>query len=80
MQSVTMTDGPPSAWERPVPLFEAEGNYFFTTLVRTFDVAPDGRSLMVQEEAATDDASTPQDQIILILNWFEELKARVPVP
>ena len=28
MQSVTVTDGPPSAWGRPVPLFEVEGKYF----------------------------------------------------
>ena len=47
---------------------------------RQYDLAPDGqRFLMVKEGAATGDTSTPS-QIIVIENWFEELKARVPLP
>ena len=68
-----------SAWGRPVPLFEADGKYVFSNdLLRMFDVAPDGRFLMIKEDA-TEEASTPQDQIILILNWLQELAGRVPL-
>ena len=80
MQSVTVTDGPPSAWGRPVPLFEADREYFFRNVLRTYDVAPDGRFLMIKADAATEDASAPQAQIILIQNWFQELTERVPIP
>ena len=47
---------------------------------RTYDVAPDGqRFLMIKETGQTDgDTATPQ--IILVLNWTQELLERVPVP
>jgi len=40
---------------------------------RAFDVAPDGRFLMI--EATTTDFS---HSIVVVRNWAEELKARVP--
>ena len=42
---------------------------------------PDGqRFLMVKDAALTDDAGTPtQPQIVLVENWFEELQRLVPV-
>ena len=43
---------------------------------RQYDVAPDGRILMIKPE--TDDATSAQ--IILVQNWFEELERLVPVP
>ena len=47
---------------------------------RTYDIAPDGqRFLMIKDNAGSDDTSTPA-QIILVQNWFEELRQRVPVP
>ncbi len=54
---------------RPRLLFEGQyGN--------DFDVAPDGqRFLMIQE--SVQDSAAPQ-QINVVLNWFEELKQRVP--
>ena len=39
-----------------------------------YDAAPDGRFLMVTGGAGS------RAQITVVLNWFEELKARVPVP
>lgn len=80
MQSVTVTDGSPSTWGRPVPLFEFEERYVFTPFHRVFDVAQDGRFLMIKEPTATEGASISQAQIILIQNWFQELTERVPVP
>jgi hypothetical protein len=44
---------------------------------RPYDIAPDGRFLIIrsgQEDAGVGTASN----IILVLNWFEELKRLVP--
>ena len=55
-----------------------EGSYF-NTGGRHYDIAPDGeRFLMIKLGGATNDASTPQ--VTVVQNWFEELKARVPIP
>ena len=62
----------------PSVLFETQ--YYFARSRRTYDLAPDGqRFLMVKEGAATDDSAAPAVQIHVVLNWFEELRARVPV-
>jgi eukaryotic-like serine/threonine-protein kinase len=41
-------------------------------LVYDFDVAPDGRFLMIKEHPQ------PPAELVLVQNWFDELKARVP--
>ena len=46
---------------------------------RNYDIAPDGqRFLMIREGAATDAATA--EQLVVVLNWFQELKERVPIP
>ncbi len=48
---------------------------------RTYDVSPDGqRFLAINAVPLETDADASPPQINIILNWFEELKARVPVP
>ena len=42
-----------------------------------FDVAPDGEHFVIAEAA---DAERERLEIVIIPNWFEELKAKVPVP
>ena len=42
------------------------------SLVYGFDVAPDGRFLMIK------DRPQPPTELVLVQNWFDELKARVP--
>ena len=56
-----------------------EGNYFTGELTgRTYDVAPDGqRFLMITVGAGTEDTSAPPS-LILVQNWFEELRRLVP--
>ena len=62
----------------PVVLFDAP-NLLTTGGGRAFDIAPDGqRFLMVTTEGSTSGDARPQ--INVVLNWFEELKERVPVP
>ncbi len=48
---------------------------------RDYDITPDGeRFLMVFPADQTDGEEPPRLQINIVLNWFEELKERVPVP
>jgi eukaryotic-like serine/threonine-protein kinase len=62
----------------PVRLFGAVQFFFFPgPVVRTYDVAPDGRFLMIQSEAATQPDPAPPS-IVVVQNWFEELRQRVP--
>ena len=63
----------------PEVLFETQ--YYFDRALRTYDLHPDGqRFLMVQDVAPTDALGTAtQSQIILVENWFEELKRLVPI-
>ena len=46
-------------------------------LPRRFDVAPDGR-IIGTIAAAQDSSTAATPRIEVVLNWFEELKARVP--
>ena len=44
----------------------------------SYDVAPDGRFLMIKQgELGGEEHATPP-HIIVVQNWFEELKTRVP--
>ena len=59
----------------PEVLFDAP--YYFAVSFRTYDLAPDGRFLMVKE-SATNVAESLARQIILVQNWFDELQRLVP--
>ena len=78
MMAVPVETGPTFSAGNPEVLFEQQYHYFRAN--RTYDVAPDGRFLMIKEGATTDDGSAPTAQIVLVENWFEELKRLVPVP
>ncbi len=46
-----------------------------------YDMSPDGeRLLMVFPADQADSGEASRSQINIVLNWFEELKERVPVP
>ncbi len=48
---------------------------------RSFDISPDGEQLLMVFPADQSDSGEPaRPQINIVLNWFEELKERVPVP
>ena len=64
---------------QPQQLFE--GRYYAEANVaargRTYDVSPDGkRFLMIKEESRLSQTPTPSS-LVIVLNWFEELKPRV---
>ena len=58
----------------PVVLFEGD---YVTARGRGYDVAPDGQRFLMIKQGGSDDASAPQN-LILVLNWFEELRRLVP--
>ena len=61
--------------DAPRKLFE--GRFGLTGPVRGYDVAPDGnRFLMVLQK---DLPPQPSIELVLVENWFEELKRAVPV-
>ena len=45
---------------------------------RTYDESPDGRFLMIKDQAATQTSTATPASLVVVLNWFEELKARAP--
>jgi hypothetical protein len=47
---------------------------------RTYDVSPDGRRFLMIKESATSDqnANATPASMVVVLNWFEELKRLVP--
>ena len=62
----------------PRPLFAWE--YRFDGPSRRYDVSPDGQRFLVIKAGADEAAGDVHaPQIHVVLNWFEELKARVPV-
>ena len=54
--------------------------YVMTVGGRTYDVAPDGRKfLMIKGTTDVTRTGTPGASIVVVLNWVEEVKARLPV-
>jgi hypothetical protein len=75
VMAVAVRGATPADWGTPEKLFE--GSYFYMSGPTMFDVAPDGRFLMVKQSGDDGRAPTP-DSLIVVQHWFEELKRRVP--
>jgi hypothetical protein len=65
--------GPVFTARRPSELFKYE--FLRAEPVRGYDIAPNGRFLVVQQERQSREAVK---KIHITLNWFEELKRLVP--
>ena len=84
MMAVAVETEPIFNWETPEELFQR-------TLVTTYsmglgfiawDILPDNkRFLMLRPSTTTDEEATGENprKINIVLNWFEELKQRVPL-
>jgi serine/threonine-protein kinase len=66
----TFTSGNPSA------LFEF--SYLLPGDPRDYDAAPDGKRFLVLKPQAAGSRPQAPATLVVVLNWFEELKARVP--
>jgi serine/threonine-protein kinase len=77
LMAVPVATSPRFSAGTPARLFQ--GQYFQATHDRrTYDVAPGGqRFLMIKNDGPPDESATPS-QLVLVQNWLEELKARVP--
>ena len=70
------TSGPTFSAGTPSRLFE--GKYLEPNPARHYDVSPDGkRFLMIRNGKEADDKVTPASMVV-VLNWTEEMKRRVP--
>ena len=75
----TITTQPSFSFSPPVLMPRGYIN-FGQTSQRNYDVMPDGRILGVVAAGQTQSAASTTPQIQVVLNWFEELKQRVPSP
>jgi Tol biopolymer transport system component len=78
LQKVAITTTPSFQFSQAVTLSRRFTNAP-AALPRTYDVTNDGRFLGLIESDAVKDSGVPLSQIYVVLNWFEELKAKVPV-
>ena len=53
------------------------GPYGYSNPVRGYDVTPDGRRFLMLD-MKVDQPPPPATHMIVVLNWLEELKRRVP--
>jgi Tol biopolymer transport system component len=75
LMSVPIQPGATFTWDKPRLLFE--GPYIGPNFGRSYDVSPDGsRFLMIKDDLPSDAAPAPQ--LVVVQNWFEELKRLVP--
>jgi hypothetical protein len=72
---------PGPSWSATPPSMIVKEGYFTVpggNPGRTYDVSPDGRRFLVIKQAAID-AGAAAAGIIVVQNWFEELKRLVPL-
>jgi len=80
MAVVTIEPGPPLSVGAPEVLFDIAPYARRQGQGRQYDVDPDGqRFLMLSVGPPSDRRAVLEPQINLVLNWFEELQARVPL-
>ena len=75
MMTAPIESGPGFRAGNPMRLFS--GSYFAGVSGRTYDATRDGQRFLMIKNKATGPAAT--NRIIVVENWFEELKRRAPV-
>ena len=68
----------PFAARTPKPLF-ALGEYVTGGGAPIYDVAPDGRFIFVRSEPGEESDTGPTDRLVVVQNFFDELRRLVPV-
>jgi len=60
------------------PRVAVDARYFSALITRSYDVSPDGkRFLMIEGIGGGSDAANAAN-LVVVLNWAEELKAKLP--
>jgi len=60
---------------KPAKVFDATYSTRFPP--RSYDVSPDGRRFLMLKDGAADAPNATPARMVVVLNWFEELKQRV---
>jgi serine/threonine-protein kinase len=80
MFSVSLTGGPNPKPGTPVEVFNASYYIAPTGSPRSqYDVTPDGKRFLMLPAGPASDAATAGRRIIIVQNWFEELKRLAPI-
>jgi hypothetical protein len=72
---------PGRKWIAGMPTMVLKGPYFGgvgNSSPRTYDVSPDGQRFLMLKQTANPDQSAGPARIVVVQNWQEELKQRVP--
>jgi serine/threonine-protein kinase len=79
LMAVSVVEGPPLRLGDPHLLFESRAGHFVVQAnTRGYDVTPDGKFVFVTSTSEEHPPLRPTE-MILVQNWLEELKRRVPV-
>ena len=77
MTAVPIETDPSFSPGNPTVLFESQGYIAAGPGSRAFDIYPDGQRFLMIKQGGQDEPAAA-NQIVVVQNWFEELKARVP--
>jgi Tol biopolymer transport system component/tRNA A-37 threonylcarbamoyl transferase component Bud32 len=77
VMAVPVVDGVSFAAGAPKVVFK--GTYLAPQSGRMYDVSPDAQRFLMIKEAREDGEAPPPPQLVVVQNWFEELKRLVPV-
>jgi hypothetical protein len=75
MMAVAVRTRPDFSAGKPAVLFEGQSYLHSRRLLRHYDVSPGGREFLMIDHATPGQRIT---QLNVVLNWFEELRRRVP--
>ncbi len=76
MMAVAVLTAPTFSAGNPSKLFD--GQWFAPPGTRPYDVSRDGQRFLMIKDAMSSGSTGASPTITVVLNWFEELKARVP--
>jgi len=80
MNVVNVSPGPQFAFDAAVAVFSGAYSFSPQPTLGSYDVAADGRFLMTRDEATAAGRALVSDSIVVVQNFDEELRRRVPVP
>ena len=83
MMSVSVSTEPTLTVDVPELLFDAQGYVGRSgqgSPRAWYDVSMDGQRFLMVQPLDSPTSGVPQPKLNIVLNWFEELKERVPVP
>ena len=59
------------------PIFFLDARFIGAGTQRTYDLSRDGRFLMIKEDTGSSEGHASPASMIVVQNWFEELKAKL---